>query len=166
MKTLSKEVQNVQNPALGAGMVWRFSCGYVASHPTKDPAPLPLLFMVLPIILHQQTAEFVQSTQKASGLRAFAGKFGKTENSKQDLLLAIHDRMIGLRQLSLESIRLAVATRMLQLDAASVLPLSETRAVAGIPLDVRKMMNNSEKLGAWCGVMTMHEIATTLKTRF
>lgn len=163
---LTKEVRNVQNPALGAGLIWRFVCGYNANNPTRNPAPLPLLFLVLPIILNEQTEKFVDSTLKATGLRAFAAKFSKTENAKQDVLLAVHDRMLALRQLSMDSIRLALATRLISLDGATVIPLSETQAKAGIPLDVKRMMKNSEKLGMWCGSLTMHEIATTLKVRF
>lgn len=166
MSALTREVRNIQNPALGAGLIWRFVCGYVANHPTRDPAPLPLLFLVLPIVLHEETEEFVSGTQKASGLRLFAAKFGKAENLKQDLLLAIHDRMLALRCLSMESIRLGLATRLLHLDGATVIPLSETQAVAGIQSDVRRLMKSAEKLGAWCGLLTVHEIATVLKVRF
>jgi ABC-three component (ABC-3C) system Middle Component 3 len=166
MSVLTREVRNIQNPALGAGLIWRFVCGYVVSHPTRDPAPLPILFLALPVVLHEKTEEFVSSTQQASGLRAFAAKFGKSENSKQDLLLAIHDRMLALRHLSMESIRLALATRLLHLDAATVIPLSETQAVAGIQPDVRRLMKSAEKLGVWCGSLTMHEITNTLKVRF
>lgn len=164
--TLAQEVRNIQNPALGAGLLWRFGCGYVTSHPTHDPVPLPLFFLVLPIILHEQTEKFVKGTQQPSGLRAFAAKFGKSENLKQDLLLAIHDRMLALRHLSLESIQLALATRLLHLNAATIIPLSETQAVAGIPPDIKRLMKSAEKLGAWCGLLTLHEIANTLKVRF
>ena len=99
MKALSLEVRNVQNPALGAGLLWRFACGYSEAHPRRDPVPLPLLFLVLPIILHEQIEELVAGTQKASGLRAFAGKFAKSVNSMQDLLMGIHDRVALLRRL-------------------------------------------------------------------
>jgi hypothetical protein len=116
--------------------------------------------------LHEQTEEFVNTTQKASGLRAFAAKFGKAENSKQDVLLAIHGRMLALRDLSMESFRLALATHLLYLDKASVIPLSQTQAVAGIPSDVKRLMRTAERLGSWCGLLTMHEIATALKVRF
>lgn len=166
MRVLTREVTNIQNPALGAGLVWRFVCGYVAGHPTRNSAPLPLLFVVLPVILHEQTEEFVKGTQQATGLRAFAAKFGKAENSKQDLLLAVHHRMLALRDLSLDSIRLAIATRLVYLGSAAVIPLSESRAVAGIPTEVKRLMKSAEKLGTWCGPLTMHEIANTLKVRF
>jgi hypothetical protein len=166
MSTLTQEVRNIQNPALGAVLLWRFVCGYVDSHQTRDHVPLPLTFLVLPIILHQQTEEFVHGTQKASGLRVFTAKFGKRENSKQDLLLSIHDRMLALRHLSMESLRLALATRLLHLNAATLIPLSETQAAVGIPPDVKRMMKSAEKLGWWCGLLTMHEVSTTLKVRF
>lgn len=163
---LTSEVRNVQNPALGAGLLWRFACGYVNSHQTHAAVPLPLFFVVLPITLHEKTEEFLNSTQMQSGLRAFASKFGKAENSKQDLLLAIHDRMLGLRELTLHSIRLSLASRLLYLDAACMVPLSYTKAVAGIPAHVRRLMRSAEKLGGWCGLLTIHEVATTLKVRF
>ena len=166
MSLLSQEVRSIQNPALGAGLLWRYTCGFVSSHSTHGPVPLPLLFVVLPVILHEQTEDFVRGTQKASGLRVFASKFGRSENSKQDLLLAIHDRMLDLRQLTMDSLRFALVARLLYVDLAGAIPLSETEAVSGIPADVKRMMNNSEKLGTWCGILTMHEIATTLKLRF
>jgi hypothetical protein len=166
MNSLAKEVRNIQNPALGAGLLWRYVCGYVDSHPTRDPVPFPLLFIVLPLVLHAQTEDFVQSTQRASGLRVFTAKFGRTENSKQDLLLAIHDRMLVLRALTLESFRLALAGHLLYLNGASVIPLSETEAVAGIPSDVRRLLRSAEKIGSWCGMLTLHEAATALKVRF
>jgi hypothetical protein len=166
ISVLTREVRNIQNPALGAGLVWRFACGYVSNHPTHAPVPLPLVFLVLPIVLHKQTEAMLESTQKASGLRVFAAKFGRAENSKQDILLSIHDRILALRQLSMESVRLAFASRLLYLNIASLIPLSETPAVSGIPRDVRTLMNCAEKLGGWCGLLTMHEIAFTLKVRF
>lgn len=166
MSTLTREVRNIQNPALGGCLVWRFACGFVEGHPTHDAVPLPLLFLVLPIVLHEQTEEFVQGTLRASGLRALAAKFGKSENSKQDLLLAIHDRMLALRRLTMESIRLALATQLVHIDVAAVIPLSQTAAVAGMAPEIRRLMKSAEKLGVWCGLLTMHEIATTLKVRF
>jgi hypothetical protein len=166
MTPLAREIRNIQNPALGAGLLWRFVCGYTSDHPTRDPAPLPALFLVLPIVLHEETDSFVRSTLLSSGLRSFAAKFGTFANSKQDLLLAIHARMLALRPLTLASVRIALATRLLHLERAAVIPLSMTKAQAGILSDTTRLMKSAEKLGAWCGRLTLHEIATTLKVRF
>ena len=167
MGVLSAEVRNIQNPALGAGLIWRFVCGYIDAHPTRNPVPLPLVFLVLPIILHRKTAEFIERTNKASGLRICAAKFGAAKQCKQDLLLAINHRMLELKGLSIESLRMALATRLVHLETdATMIPLSKTRPGSGIPDEIKSMLNNAEKLGAWCAPLTMHEIAMTLKVRF
>lgn len=163
MTMLALEAQNVQNPALGAAVLWRFCCGYVDTHPTSAPPRLPLLFLVLPIVLHQATAEILQRTRGSSGLRAFAAKFSDVAVSKQDLLLQIHERVLRWRPLTLQSFELAAAGHLLQLlEAGEVIPLSRTKA-RGLPDDVKQLLTNAEKLGSWCGQLTLHEITTTLK---
>jgi hypothetical protein len=166
MSILASEVRLVQNPALGAVLLWRFVSGYWEGHPHHAPAPLPLTFFILPIVLHEETAAFLRTTQKVSGLRAFAVKFGEAKTSKQDLLLAIHERTKILRGLTLESLQLALSTRLLHLDLnGGVLPLSRTRPRAGVPETVGPLLTGSEKLGHWFSQVTLHEIATTLKLR-
>jgi hypothetical protein len=162
---LAREAQNIQNPALGAAILWRFCCGYVGSHPEGDLPRLPLLFLVLPIVLHQATAELLRRTRPSSGLRAFAAKFGDSQISKQDLLLQVHERAARWRALSLQSIELAAAGHLIQLsDGGEVIPLSRTKA-RGIPDEVKQLLADAEKLGAWCGRLTLHEVTTTLKVK-
>ena len=162
---LAREAQNVQNPALGAAVLWRFCCGFVASHPTGDAPRLPLLFLVLPVVLHQATAELLRRTRPTSGLRAYAAKFGDSAVSKQDLLLQIHERAIRWRRLSLQSIELASAGRLIHLsEAGEVVPLSRTKARA-LPDEVKQLLADAEKLGNWCGQLTLHEVTTTLKVK-
>lgn len=163
---LAREAENVQNPALGAAVIWRFCCSFAASHPAGGSPPLPLLFLVLPIILHQATDELLRRTFPSSGLRAWAAKFGDAKISKQDLLLQIHERALRWRALSLQSIELASAGRLIHIDelTTAVVALSRTKA-RGMPEDVKHLMADAEKLGHWCGQLTLHEITTTLKVR-
>lgn len=162
---LSREAQNVQNPALGAAILWRFCCAYSTTHPTCGTPDLPTLFVVLPIVLHQATAELLWRTRPSSGLRAFAAKFGDSTIAKQDLLLQIHDRSMRWRTLTMQSIELAAAGRLIHLtESGEVIPLSKTKA-RGLPDEVKQLMSDAEKLGAWCGLLTLHEITTTLKVR-
>ena len=166
MKILTQEIRNVQNPALGAGLLWRFACGYTKSHTGNGAVALPLLFIVLPVILHAKTESLVAGTQTGSGLRAFATKFSKSSNLMQDLLLTIHDRMIEMKGLSQDALRIALATRLLHLDTdGTVIPLSRTQPKAGMPCSVRRLLRSAERLGVWCGRLTTHEVATTLKVR-
>lgn len=162
---LAREAQNIQNPALGAAILWRFCCRYAEAHPEGNLPRLPLLFLVLPIVLHQATAELLRRTRLSSGLRAFATKFGDSQVSKQDLLLQIHERAFRWRALSLQSIELAAAGYLIQLsDNGEVIPLSRTK-VRGLPDEVKQLLADAEKLGAWCGQLTLHEVTTTLKVK-
>lgn len=166
MTLLAREAQNVQNPALGAALIWRFCCGFVESNSTHSAPQFPVVFLVLPVVLHQETASFLRGTRKSSGLRAFAAKFGDSKATKQDLLLQLHDRAKRWRQLSLASLELATAGQLISVsDESAVFPLSRTNA-RGLSDDVKQLMADAEKLGYWCGQLTTHEIAHTLKMRF
>jgi len=168
MNVLGKETRNVQNPALGATLIWQFTVGYSEGSEVKAPTPLPLLFIVLPIIYHQETAAFIKSTLKASGLRAFVNKFDETKTSKSDLIISIHERARAMQSLTRHSLSLAVASDLIAIDAQSgaAFPMTRTQPKVGIPDSVRDMMKAAEKLGFWCSKLTLHEIAITLKVAF
>lgn len=168
MGALSQETQIVQNPALGAMLLWRFTSGYELGSKAKSPVPFPLLFIVLPITLHQETAQLIASTRQASGLRAFVNKFSDSKVSKNDLILAINERAIKMRKLSMKSLTFAVASSLLAVDVGDgvVIPLSSTQPKAGVPKSVRTMLQCAERLGHWCSEVSLHEISVILKVRF
>lgn len=168
MTVLNRETKLIQNPALGSVLLWRFTTGYAEGSEVNNPTPLPLLFLVLPIALHQETAKFVKSTQKSSGLRGFAGKFNESKHAKNDLILSIHPRSVNMRSLTLHSLRLALTSRLVTLDAqaGTVIPLSATAPRAGVPESVRTMLRAVEKLGVWCAQVSLHEVSVSLKVGF
>ena len=79
------ELDIVQNPAIGAYLIWQFTLGY--QEDGAEEAPIPLAFLVLPMLLHRQTLDEVASTRKASGLPLFAAKFDK----EREILMGIRD---------------------------------------------------------------------------
>jgi hypothetical protein len=167
MSLLSQEVHFTQNPALGAAIQWRFAVGFNESHPHRGFAPLQLLFVVLPTVLHQDTAEQIARTHRVSGLRSFTGKFGESAIAKQDILLGLHRRAEEWRRLSLDSLRMALATRLLHLNNdGTVVALSQTPARGSVPSSVALLLKEAEKLGFWCGQLSLHEIANLLRVRF
>ena len=102
MSILAEEAHNVQNPALGALLLWRFAVGYSASG-THSAVPMPLMFLVLPVLFHEETSDMLTSTLVKSGLRMFVSKFEESSVSKNDLILALHDRAAEMKGLSLDS---------------------------------------------------------------
>jgi ABC-3C biological conflict system middle component len=167
VKILAQDIRLVQNPALGALLQWRFSVSYVGARNDARPCPIILLFFVMPLLLHAETFSTLASTYRSSGLRLFAAKFAQAPTRRADVLLSLHERISDMRIVSLDAIRIGIATRLFTLDSErmSVLPLSQTPPQAGIPASVRSLMRNAEKVGAWCADLTLHEICIVLKLR-
>lgn len=165
MSSLSSEVRNIQNPALGAVALWQFVRGYEGASQTNQPVPLPLMFLVLPIVLHREIRSFVSSTRK--GLRAFASKFGESKHSKQDLLLSIHGRADLMKELSIESLRVGIATSLISMNKDGT-AFSVARGKCPTKLDdtTQLILSASAKLGSWCEPLTIPEIGSILFVRF
>lgn len=168
MAILSRELEIVQNPVLGAVLLWRFVTGFDRGHPAHAPVPIPLLFVVLPMVLHEGITEVIASTREASGLRTFADKFIQSSRASADELVAVHERAREMRPLTMRSLRLATACRLIHFYAAdaAVVPLSRTFPTTVAAATVRPLFLTAERLGVWCGRLTLHEVATILKVRF
>lgn len=167
MAVLNIEAVTVQNSALGAGIIWRTVFAYQERHRTRDSLPLPLAFLVLPLLYHQDTFAVLSSTQRRTGLRGFAEKFTESKTSQSDLLFSVHDRALRWRSLSWRSVRIAADTRLVRLhpESASLIPLS-TSNVRSVPNLVKGYMKNAEKLGEWFAELSLYEISTALRIVF
>ena len=109
-------IAQVQNPAFGALLGWRFVRGFQSEKPGELPV-FHLLFLLLPVVLHRPTLEVIRSTNQSSGLARFVGKLGE----ERERLLAVHERALALRSLTLESIATGVAARLLWIDYENAL---------------------------------------------
>lgn len=162
MTRLLNEIQAMQNPALGAALLWRFTCGY---SPDSSPTgtPLPLAFVVLPLAFHARSLEEVAGTQAGSGLRKFEEKF----RDRGDLLLAIQPRMLAMRDLSMRSLRIGLRAGLLTLVPSEAVLWPRSRSAP--PADsksVTELLRSAEKLGTWCQSLTLFEVAGILKVEF
>jgi hypothetical protein len=158
------EIEIVQNPALGAYAIWRFGLGFQSED--SRPAAFPLAFLVLPLVLHRPTLGIITSTQRASGLALFAAKLGQ----ERENLLAVHERALVLRQLTLQSIAMGVAERLLTLDYVSATIRSNTPETTvrkpTLPERIRGFSGAAEKVGYWFSKLGLHQVASTLAVEF
>jgi ABC-three component (ABC-3C) system Middle Component 3 len=158
------ELEIIQNPALGAYAIWRFGIGFQSEDGL--PATLPLAFLVLPLVLHQPTLKLISSTLKQSGLALFAAKLGE----KREDLLAVHERAIVLRRLSLQSIAMGVDKRLLTLDYKLATLRANTADSSfrnpSLPDRVRNFSGAAEKLGLWFSKVGINQVASTLAIVF
>jgi len=161
MSSLLGEVQAMQNPALGAGLIWAFSHSYVEA--ADDGVALPLAFIVLPVLLHARTRKVASTTRASSGIRKFEEKF----NREADSLFALNARAISMRSLSLRSVRIALASRMLTLHAPDALLWPSCSSIPQDPQrPVGELMKEAHKLGRWCGEVSLQEVSTILRVEF
>lgn len=166
MSLLSQEVRATQNPALGATAIWRFACGYHAAHSQRGFPPLQLCFLAVPILFHKPLLELIDGTQRASGLRQLVLKLGDTKMAHQDLLFAIQDRAEKWKDVSLDSLRLAMACRLVRMEVdGRIVRLTDTEP-SGLPTQAKKILRNAEKLGGWMSQLSLHEISNLLHVRF
>lgn len=160
---LLKEIYNVQNPALGSAILWRFVCGYY-QHDNK-PVPFPLLFVVLPVIFREDLCAVIKSTQKGKGLSKVSEKLFK--DKKNDNLYSINNTAIVLRPLTLDAFTIGISTKLLSLEktTALVYPLIQTK-MTNTSDSTKILLEAAEKLGGWCAELSLLEICNWLKVRF
>ena len=168
MGILGREIRAVQNPALGATLIASTSKGFTEASTVHAGMPLPLAFLVLPIILHAATNRFVAGTMKKSGLRFFADKFGQAKNAQSDLILAIQARALALRPTTFEALDVMLRSNLGALDAkkAEIFATKVLEDVLGhAPAEI-ELHKDSEKLGFWFGLLSPFELSTVLKVAF
>ncbi len=157
------EAQLVQNVALGAVLIWRFVEHYDLG--AKRGCPLPLCFTVLPILFHHATRGAAISTNPSSPLRKYVEKFDR----KREELLAIHDRMLSMKALSLRSIQLALERGLFALlpEEATLVPFRTVRfQPMSRPEALRPMIRAAEKLGVWFAPHDLAHISNQLRVFF
>lgn len=158
------ELEIVQNSALGAYAIWQFGLGYQAEDGRN--APLPLAFLVLPLVMHGPTLDVIGSTQKLSGLALFASKLGKERES----LLAVHERALSLRRLTLQSIGMGVAASLLTVvydDATFRANQVEAKPKKpALPERLKSMPRAADKLGNWFARAGVYQVASALMVEF
>lgn len=157
------EAQLVQNTALGAVLVWLFVRAYNSA--ATRPCSLPLCFTVLPILFHHATRKEAESTSPRSSLSKFIEKF----EPNREQLLAVNDRMLAMRPLTLRSIQLACTRGLIAIavDDATVLTVrSAALSERQKPERLRAMLRAAEKLGIWYAPHSLSNISSSLRVFF
>ena len=167
MSVLTREVDAIQNPAVGSLLVWRFACHYRASHRQSAAAPFFGAFFVLPLVFTEEYCSVIRSTQTESGLRLFVDKFVQARRNQADGLLRVHSLVGAYKQLTLDSIRLAVRANLMvigpQGGPPSLIPQTTTMA-SGVEDQIQQLVRQAEKFGTWCADLTLFEVSQLLRT--
>ncbi|MDF1848284.1 MAG: DUF6521 family protein [Parvibaculaceae bacterium] len=152
------EVEKVQNSALGAWLLWEYGRGY-QNTATTAPSHFLLFFLVLPVCLHRPTLDIANSTQEKSGLGKFCEKLGE----KREELLAVHERALKLRELTINSVSSGINAGLFDLDYQTGLLRALDRKAPKSPERVKPLAKGAIKLGAWFRGIDAANVFTALK---
>jgi len=109
---LIDEIEQVQNPGLGATLIWRFACGYEAGEGSGG-VPLAYAFLVIPLLFNKRVLDAVASTQKS--LRKVEEKL----NAVQAAVASLQDSAVAMRELSQQSLAVAIRAGLTTIDSES-----------------------------------------------
>lgn len=137
-------VERVQNPAFGARLLWSFAIGYQQEKPGERPE-LTTLFLVLPLLLHGPTLDLIKSTNLPSGLTKLVAKLAE----RRERLMAVHDRALAMRSLTLDSLASGIATGLLHVSYETALIRANDVKLPAPPERLKFHVSSAEKLGRW-----------------
>ena len=134
----------VQNPALGALLLWTFGKAY-QEESVGQTAQVPSFFLILPLVYHAATLKHITSTYQSSGLAQVARKLG----DERELLIGIHGRTMKMRDLTLASIATGITSTLLHLDYKTGYIRSNDARPPKSPERLKYHVSGAEKLGRW-----------------
>jgi hypothetical protein len=148
----------VQNSAFGSLLLWSFGRGYQAEK-VGDLPPLTVFFLVLPLILHSPTLREIRSTNLPSGLSKLSSKLA----DQREQLLAVHDRALAMRELTLQSVASGIATSLLHVDYDSALVRSNEAKPPTPPERLKFHISSAEKVGRWFARLPQSQVFSLLQ---
>jgi hypothetical protein len=161
---IPNELEIVQNPALGAYMLWKFGLEFQRES-GLNPA-LPLSFLVLPLLLHRPTLDTISSTRKSSGLFLLVAKLSE----EREHLLALHDRAQMLRGLTLQSLGFAINADLITVQYTDATTRSNSLDPSlkkpFLPERIKGLSGGAEKLGYWFSKVNISQVSSSLGVAF
>lgn len=147
---LNKEMSQVQNPGLGAALIWQFGRAFASQ--TETGVPLPYAFLVIPLLYNKSTLDVVVRTKM--GLRKIEEKLTNDES----IAATAQMNVLNMRGLSSESLVIALRAGLLAVQAEDA--TYRSRVTAPPMLDgkmPKELMKAAEKLGRWAAEVSLRE---------
>ena len=171
MSNVLKDIaQQVNNPVLGAYLIWQFSSEYQKEHGRHMEIHPSLAFLVLPILFHEDTRSIVTSTRRASGLHAAISKLYLSDNRLTDISMVIQNRVNEGKERTFESLLVAFDAGLLFMNqnTGHLLPNMSMKPLAesGLAKDIAPLIRGAKKLGFWFSQLSIGEINKIVKVGF
>ncbi len=145
---IRETIKNIQNPAIGAYLIWKTALGYCSKqHPFVS---MHLLFLVIPMLLNQKIYQKVKATKATSTLYNLISKLTPNE------FIQINEGVSLYKELTFESLGLAARTGLIKYDGKDrIVPLKINITPQEV---VRDMGTQGIKLGKWFEKLSLSQI--------
>lgn len=151
-----------QNNLIGAHAIWEFAKYYEEYHPERQSPVFLLTLPVLPIVFNRRATDQIKS-------RFFKeGSLFKTITENKDIYSGLQQRMEQTFDLTLKSIYLASAARLVLFDKDNSQVIANYSTEINIKLhrDYGDIIACSRRIGAWFGQLNLNEIQDYFNIKF
>ena len=155
----------VHNPILGATALWSFSSAYHGIVNQMASPSLPEMMLVLPITYHRRSAKSLHRMMSTSGL-------SRAIREDPELPVGLQARLEGFADTSLDSLAVAVATGLLEVDPDKPWPRyvpgrkSLPNSARSSSSDSKMIVGAARRLGWWLAHESLLSTLAYLQVRF
>lgn len=159
--TRTHEFDAVQNPALGALLLWTFVAEYFKAKGENEGPTLPHMMLVLPILFNK---DFVENIYK----RKIKGGLYNALNEDMTLFAGVQNRIQAMNELTLRSINFCCSAKIVLLDKKSYefIPVRSKVQDYKHNESIHKMLAAAKRLGNWFATTEFNQLCALLKVRF
>jgi len=156
------EQRVIQNTGLAAEAIWQATLeAYVASGRVEG-IPLPLVFLVLPMVFHRRTALVLASKTQPGALY-------KALSDDREITIGLQARMQSMADRTLHALSIGFQSGLLQLDEdhrRHLLPGRKTAPVSHVTEEVKTIFGAAKRVGHALIEMSPIQLAAHLNIRF
>lgn len=156
------EQRVVQNPALGAEVIWYAINEAFELSGREKGVPLILAFIVLPLTFHKRSARALAGKTKPGALY-------KAKSEEPQLTYGLQERMQAMSERTWQSLSLGIASGLLLLDSDAgmeLIPGKKKAPMNHVTEDVKLLLNAAKRVGQALQELPPAQLAATLNVKF
>lgn len=156
------EQKIVQNTGLATEAIWYAVNEAYLGRGKAEGVPFPLIFLVLPLTFHQQSAAALARKQQS-------GAIFKALAEDREITVGLQARMEALSNRTLQALSIGFSTKLFKLDRTphvQILPGRKTFSVSHVTDEVKMIIAAAKRVGFAFAEMTPVQLSNHLNIRF
>lgn len=151
-----------QNLVLASWALWGATLQYDKELKSERGVPFTHIFVVLPLVFHQQSANIIQ------GKTMTEGSFYRSIAENRTLMVGLQQRLQSYSNITLKALNLSFASKLLLMDEDTfeISPGRKTLPDGTPQQEVNTIIKASKRIGYWLAVTEFSVLCNILRIRF